>query len=88
MPDAAIRFLKKKLHDACPEVVELCQPTAKELWKLLVFIRITLGVWKLWCSASRNQSWRCHHPPALAAQAQEPASTVGASGSIPPRPAA
>ena len=42
MPKAVIR-LKKKLNEACPEVVELHQPTAKELWKLLVFIRVVLG---------------------------------------------
>ena len=63
-----------KFHKTCLEVVELCQPTAKELWKLLVFILVVLGqaVITLGVRLSTSALRRCHCPPALAAQAQEP----------------
>ena len=57
-----------KFHKTCLEVVELCQPTAKELWKLLVFILVVLGqaVITLGVRLSTSALRRCHCPPALA----------------------
>ena len=85
---------------ACPEVVELCQPTAKEVWKLLVSILVVLGqaATTLGFCLSRNAPRRS--PGALPLELamplsqlwpgrpKSPASKVGAGGSLPHGPAA